>query len=528
MTSRGATGGFRGGRRALSAALFAAGLALAVFGVSTAAALLYSGLSPIHSDSGVRFLEQVEQRAEGDGKKLSADHISPLAERLTAALVTAPETGAESAHRALSALFFGLLATLLFLAMGRLVPWPAALAGPLLLLLQPQLFQRLMESVPYGTMLFFLLAPSLLLMVALDARATWARLLLCGVAGSLAGAAVFAHHLGLWAAAGTMLGFFAAAGVRYRRGRVELAPVGFEFLLLFGGFLVAFVLGYKLTGGDKKAFLDYLFGPFHPFHAPFAVAGTVYREVTDGGPPLWTALYLLLVRTPLPVLVLAGVGLARAVARRGTLPTVRLWLPAGPFLAVLVVAIGSGSPFYLPGVNLLAFLCLVPAMLASLALGTVGAELPTQSRLRWVPVALAALVAGHLVWVDARHLPHPSSFANVIGGGTGGFLARGNDLYVEATLDRAAAEALLESGRKLSVVPWGGDSRRVLSRFAASLGHPRPSVRGGGALPTLVFRQHSAHWGRLLQDYCNGSRVAASLTVDGEVLWCLIEPGAGP
>ena len=502
-------------------------LALAVFAGTVGAALFYSGSSRILSPSAVELLESIEQRAAAQAKSPSlASSPSPALVWLAAHFVDAAEPVAGPAVQSLDALPLGLLATLLYLLASFMVGPFSALLAPLLLLLQPQFLQRLME-VGAGFAVAALLVPSLVLGVALTRATWWARLLLCAVAGLAGGGAVFVHHLGFWTTMGATLALFLAARPRLKDGQLEVAPLGLELVTVLFCFVVAAGITYKVLALDGKEVIGYLFGPFKQFHPPFAVAGTVYREVVDGGPPVWTTLYLWLVRTPLSLWVLAALGLRASWCGGCRVPRL-LWLPVGPALAILIVTAGAGSPLYSGPLNLLAPLALLPALLGTAALtgGQPAAGGPGWTR--FAPVMLATVVVAHLVVVDARHLPHPSAYANVLGGGSGGSLAGGNGLYLEPTFDEAAARELLSLGNKVVVSPWDGAASSVLARYASELGQPPPKVRPGGILPTLLYAGGSDTAGELLLDYCQGPGVAASLTIDHQVLWCVVDPGAAP
>lgn len=511
-----------GGR---SIRLLVAGLALVVFAATVGTALFISGSSRILTRTGVELLESVEARAvlESDDASLDASP-SPLVVWVASAMVDSEEPDAAPAVRALDAVAIGLLATLAYLFASMLAGPFIALLAPLLLILQPQVLQRLMESGA-GVALAALLIPSLILGLALTRSAGWARLALCAGAGLVGGLAVFAHHLGLWATMAATLAIFLTVRPRLEEGQLALAPLGLELTAILVLFAVAAGGFYKLTGMEGKVALDYLFGQFKPFHPPFAVAGTMYREVVDGGPPWWTVFYLWLVRTPLPMWMLAGVGLAGSLRGRVRLPSL-LWLPAGPALAILVVAVGSGSPLYSGALNLLAPLAILPALLGSAGVRRFWGDDEGPSWTRFVPLAMAILATAHLLWIDARHLPHPSAYANVVGGGSGGSLAGLNGLYVEPTLDETAAMELLSMGKKVVVSPWGRAAAPVLSRYARESGLPVPKVLPGGALPALLHAGGSDPAGKVLLRYCNGPDVAASLTVDSQMLWCVLDPGA--
>jgi hypothetical protein len=301
---------------------------------------------------------------------------------------------------------------------------------------------------------------------------------------------------------------------------LELVTILIFFAIAAGGF-------YKVAALEGKEVLAFLFDPFKPFHPPLVVAGTIYREVVDGGPPLWTTAYLWLVRTPLSLWLLAAVGLSEALRGGARLPSL-LWLPLGPVLAILVVTAGAGSPLYSGALNLLAPLALIPALLATLVVTLGKGPEPLRGWPRFVPAILLLIVVAHLALIAGHHSPHHSAYANFIGGGSGGSLATENGLYVEATLDEVAAQELLARGKKVVVSPWDKAATPLLARYAKELGLPVPKVRPGGALPALLHAGGSDAAGQLLLNYCKGPDVAASLTIDSQILWCVIDPGAAP
>jgi len=513
--------------------LLVAALVLAVFAATVSAALFYSGSSRILNTTGVKLLDSAEKRAAKEVENASlALSPSPLTSWLAAALLDGDEPEAGPVVRTLDALALGLLGTLVYLFASFLAGPFAALLAPLLLLLQPQIFQRLMENGA-GIAMTLLLAPALVLGVALTRQNALARIILCAMAGLLGGLAMFTHHLGLWTTIAATMAIFPAARPLIpkghsllAKGHVELAPLGLELAAILLFFLIAALGFYKISFMEGKEVLSYLFGPFKSFHPPFAVAGTIYREVVDGGPPWWTTCYLWLLRTPLSLWLLSGIGLAASLQGRVRLSSM-LWLPLGPILAILVVTAGAGSPLYTGSLNLLAPLGLISALLATAAVRS-GESRGGPFWVQHLPAGLAVLVVAHLVIVDARHLPHPSAYANLLGGGSGGALAGGNGLYVEPTIDESAAHELLALGRKVVVSPWDRGATPLLSRYAREWGMPAPKVRPGGALPALLHAGGSDHAGELLLDYCNGPDVAASLTIDNQMLWCVVDPGAAP
>jgi hypothetical protein len=451
---------------------------------------------------------------------------SPLMTWLAAGMLDADDSEALLVVRILDAIALGLLVALVYLFSSLLVGPRVALLTPLLLLLQPQVFQRMAESGA-GVSLAALLAPALLLGLALTRSASWGRLALCALAGIGGGLALFAHHLGLWTIVAATLALFFAVHPRVRDGQVALAPLGLELVTILIFFAIAAGGFYKVAALEGKEVLAFLFDPFKPFHPPLAVAGTIYREVVDGGPPSWTTVYLWLVRTPLSLWLLAAVGLSVGLRGRARLPSL-LWLPFGPVLAILVVTAGAGSPLYSGALNLLAPLALIPALLATLVVTVGKGPEPLRGWFRFVPAALAVIVVGHLAFIASHHSPHSSAYANFIGGGSGGSLASENGLYVEATLDEVAARELLSLGKKVVVSPWDKAAAPLVARYAKELGLPIPKVRPGGALPALLHAGASDPAGELLLNYCKGPDVAASLTIGNQILWCVIDPGAAP
>lgn len=510
------------GRR--STRLLVLALILTVFAGTVGAALFYGSSAPILSRTGVDLLESIEERATAARTPSLAASQTPALVWIAAHFVDVEEPSAVPVVRVLDALSLGMLVALTYLFATFLMGPIAALFAPLLLLLQPQFLQRLME-VGAGFSVAALLVPALLLGVALTRARWWARLALCGLAGLVGGVSVFAHHLGIWTTVGATLALFIAVRPSLKAGQLKLAPLGLELVALLICFGVAAVVMFKLTGMEGKEFIGYLFGPFKAFHPPLAVAGTVYREVVDGGPPLWTTAYLWVVRTPLSLWVLAGLGLAACWRRRARLPDL-LWLTAGPLAAILIVTAGAGSPLYSGSLNLLAPLALLPALLGAAALAGAKSPVTGPGWTRYVPAMIAATVVAHLAVVDARHLPHPSAYANVLGGGSGGSLAGGNGLYVEATLDESAALELLSLGKRVVVSPWDGAAAPVLARYARELGRPVPKVRSGGVFPALLHVANGDPAGGSLLHYCKGPGVAASLTIDHQVVWCVVDSGA--
>ncbi len=506
-------------------------LLVLVFGAALAATLVLRSDLRILSVTSTQLISQVEDRVgePGQAVDLASSH-SPVVVWLAARMVG--EAGdALQALDVLDGISVGGLTVLVVLLASFLVgPFWGVLAA-VLFLLHPQVQQRFMET---GTLinLASLLGPALLLGAALTRSRTSSRLVWCMVAGTLGGLAVFVHHLCLWTMVGATLGMFVAVRPRLRDGVVNLPPLGLELAAVLLFFVASAAGFYKLTGMEGKAVVEYLFGPLKAFHPAMSVAGTIYREVVDGGPPLWTAGYLWLVRTPLSLWLLAGVGgtvvfatLGQETLRPGLQQPALLLVPGGALTALLIIASLAGSPLYSGTLNLLAPLALWPALLAALGAATVVRQGGRDARGKALLMCIALLPVFHLALVGARHFPHSASYASVLAGGSSGALAGGESLYLEPTLDEDAAEAVMRLGPKIVVAPEGILARPVLARFAQELGVAPPVLRPGGALPALILGGISSPDAASFLDYCNGSQVAASLTVDDQVLWCVVDPG---
>jgi len=491
-----------------------------------------SAWKTVHNSTGARFLSSVEQElAEPEktrdivpfGKK----EVSPLTSVLVLGASSLFEVSPSFAARLVGAVHLALLVLLLFLFCMLFVPWYFALLTTILFVLHPMACQGLFESVPYHSIMFYTLAPALLLGLAMSGRGL-ARFGLCLAAGLVAGLSVFAHHLGLWTALFAMMAMFLSETRDRSSGVVSLPPIGLEFLTTLLGFSVLFFLGKSLLGVTGKELSDFLFGPFRDFHVPIAVRGTVYREVLDGGPPMWTTAYLFVVRTPpLLLLGLAG-GLFFAFRDLYNQRTGLLWLPGSSFLVLFTVATLSGSPLYMPGVNLLAMMSLFPAVMAGYALWALY-RFVTRQGMRGGAFELAGMAVlsvfalGHQVYVDAVHMPYQSAYANVFGGGTGGFMME-NDIFLEPTLDGEAAKAAIRNGPKVTVLPWGSRAQSVLDRFAWDSGVDRVQARNGGPFGALVFRHAASRHAALIRHYCNQWQAVASLNVDSVAVWQLFVP----
>jgi len=492
---------------------------------------LVSGVTTIHSSASVRFFDASRQPEPKAGADFSKESLGPLAVRFVRWSAAIGSGDVTLVIRVMESVSLALLGLLLFLFLNRLVSWPWALAGPALWVTHPQVFQRALYSAPDFTRLLFLLGPALLMGLALSCRRSSGRVFLCLLCGLACGLGLFVHHLVLWTSLALLVALFLThAKTAVRKGEVSLGPLGFEFLAAAAAMGVTFLVCRSLMSVESKQLLGFLFGPFRLFHEPFSVNGTTYREVADGGPPWWTTCYLLLVRTP-PLLVVGA--LAGAVA--GWRARDRLLLvPLASAGTIFLVASLSGSPHYFPGENMLAALALPPVLLSCLALfrgfGSASRESGADRRRglhgmkRAAGGALLVLLAlGHHGFVNASHWPHQAAYANLLGGGTHGFLARGNDLFVEPTMDREAAALMISKAGpsgKVVVVPWGRRAQSVVDRHLHQLDEGRVQARDGGPYPTyesVGFSRSSPPF----YHYCNESSAVASLTVDSYVLWML-------
>jgi len=375
------------------------------------------------------------------------------------------------------------------------------------------------ETTPCLTATLFLLGPSALLMSAAWSRGR-ARGVLCVVGGLAAGVGIFAHHLGPYMAVVALMGL-AVSGRRKRAapGLVSLSSVGLEAAAVMVAMTVAFVVTALLYDVKGKALIDYLFGPLSAAHPPLSLLGATYTAGGDGGPPLWGTALLLMVRTP-PLLLAGALAGGAFVVHNSTTDRVAP-LHLGFFtLAVLFVTSSlSGSPMYLPGVSLAPGMAWFVALLFAYGMyslwRTVRNRLWDGKRVEGVLFALLMLLPvlhqGHIAWT---HAPCQAAYANVLGGGTEKFLAEGNDLFLEPTLDYDGATELFQAAGKVVVVPWGRHAQGILDRHRKEAGlKAKVKAVDGGPEPTLVlYAPGSPHY-RLMRRYCTSAQQVASLDI---------------
>jgi hypothetical protein len=476
----------------------------------------------IHTQSSESFLAQAEVTAVSGRFPSQQRSLSPLGAVLVGKAMAIFNLSAFKAVQIVNFCFWILLALLLYLAVSQVVRIPFAGAiGPLLLLLPPVL-QLVLEAGPGGIVMFFLLAPALVVMAMDGACRNWLYWTLLVILGGLAGLSVFVHHLGVWTAIGTILAWIFRDLKRARGGVLTLPPLGLEIALVLLVTMLSAVATKGLLGLDKKELLANLFGVFREFHPPFMVNGRDYREVVDGGPPMWVTIWLILVRTPIAILVGAGAG-TWMLYKDGR--SLRRIAPLAVSVFVLLFAsMLSGTPYYAGSPSLIAPILILPAILAVIAVDSFVSRMGQVGLTGKIVCGLTLIVAvGHLLFIDARHLPFPASYANVLGGGTGAFLERGNDLFTEPTLNESAALELLETKRSVVVAPWGMETRSLVARFAKEAGVHPPVVRNGGRFPTLVFYRPQSPFSQAAFQACISGSQRAILSVDGYPLWCLMD-----
>lgn len=504
-------------------------LAVALFAVAIGQSYLSVQRVRIFTRGGVAFSSDVQKAAEKKAVSFNRKDTSPLAAWIAGKMAGAFSLEAETAQTALYGGAWGLLVALVFTALSLYVAWPFALFGAASLMLHPQWVQRLSETAPYASTAVDLLVPTLLALLALHCR-RWVRFSLLGLAGLWAGTAVFAHHLGLFCAVG-LVASLALAGDRDTRRSpgIPLARHGFELLVLTLTMAVGFVAVYKMTGVKGKALIDFIFGPLAADHPPFAVDGIVYLQGTSGEPPLWVAAWLWLVRTP-PMLLLGGCMAALALRARtigGNYAA--LWLVSANLLVFFLVASLSGSTLYFPGLDLMPVLAVYSVLLASYGLAGFWRHL--RGRLldgRKVEIALLLvlplLALGHQVVIVSQHSPYTAAYANVLGGSTGAFMARGNTLFAEPAIDSWTAEALPAGADKIAVVPWGKGAQGVLQAAAREAAVKKPvHARDGGPRPTVILYAPAWHYSRAAYRYCNEQQTLASLNAGATPLWCIVQ-----
>ncbi|MBM4354731.1 MAG: hypothetical protein FJ109_13245 [Deltaproteobacteria bacterium] len=569
-------------------------LVLLVLGV--AAAVASAGLlarvsgSQVMSESTAQFLGQVEKEA-----------VVPLAELkgfgpvvLAPARWLAPVLGAESSCRLLSLVGLVLLAVLAFLHARALLGALPAVAVPLLFVLLPQVQQLLFEPNGGGWALLFLLGPALLFglggslheMPGRDGAGSGdgpeekggmgsvedggkgsaeqggkgsaeqggrqaqpgpAGVLLAAAGGLLAGGAVLVHPLGLWTSLAALLGL-AVCRQRERgvsgKGMIRLSAVGLELAAALVGFLVVAGIGAKVVGAGKNELAAWLFGPFSSFHPPLSVAGTVYSEAVDGGPPLWASLYLLAARTPVLLLAASLAGSIAWVRRGGAFLSGPLSPILFSWLAVLTGSSLAGSPFFLTDLSLLVPLSLLPSFLAgalfsplpmsaSASQSASASPLPFFRLNRGILCALLLLLS--VAWSGWQMRPYPAAFGSLLCGGTDRCNA-GNDPWMEPVVDSSLVEVIPAEEKELVISPWGGRAQSAWSRLvpgpagdgtgeARSKKRPdRQATRGarlkdGGPRRALIWRSGPTPASRLLLEACNPDDRMAILPPGTRRLW---------
>jgi len=545
-----------------------------------AAALVAVGVSVcleapvVMTEASVRMVEQVEKTA-----------VVPLSElRGAGPVVVAPARWLESvlgAEPALWGLSFGgllLVAALVFAVLHVLSGTWSALLAPLLFCWCPQTMQLLFQPDGQGMVVFFLVAPALLfglagscsgdaarpadggapdsLAAACPGRCgPWMRKiagpLLAMLGGCVAGGSALAHHFGLWAGLAALLGL-AVAGPERRRpgmpGMLSLSPVGIELCLALFGFAVTAAAGMVISGAGKDGMVAWLFGPFGGFHPPLAVAGTVYSEAVDGGPPLWTTAFLLLVRTPV-LLVAAALAGVLVLRRRG------FRLLSGPlaplalsWLALFLSSSLAGSPMFLPGVSLLVPLSLFPCLLAAALIqppvdaSQPAAEVsaaslpdsgPTQASVpaggtrgavaRHWPRLLSGLAAVLLLASVAgagwRLAPYPAAFGSLVCGGTER-CNRASEPWLEVVADSSLVSLVPAGEKELVLVPWGSRAQGVWNRLVQYSGRGGSlKTKDGGRGRVLIWQPASTPAAGLFLKACPPAAQGPVLPPGTNRLW---------
>ncbi len=482
--------------------------------VSGAAAARLAGPTVV-SESTARLLDAADK-----GTVASLEEPSVYGPPVVGAVVRLAGTmGAESAAWFLSVAGLLLVCALASVVMFAVAGFWSALLGPTILFLHPQVMQLLFEPSAGGLALFFLLSPALLFALAgavRGGRLPWA-VLLSVAGGGLAGVSVLAHHVGLWAAVGALLGLAVAVprdSSNDSPGMLRPAAVGLELAAALVTFVAAVAVGAVVAGAGKDKLVGWLFGPFGAFHPPMMVAGTVYSEAVDGGPPLWASAFLLLVRTPILLSVMAVAG-AVLLPRRG-IPL--LSGPLAPVMltwaALLVCASLAGSPLFFPGLSLLAPLSLVPCLLAAGATAGPGA-LPGRNRA--AALAVGIILVGSTAGSGLHPVPYPAAFGSLLCGGTQRCNA-GNDPWMEPALDSALMEAVVSGEKELVVTPWGSRIQGIARRLV-----PEGTVRikEGGPWRTLVWRPARSPAASLLLQLCVPDDGGADLPPGTARLWSI-------
>ena len=494
-----------------------------------ALSLVAGALPRVHNSSGARFLTDVEKIVDsGNKEKLKLTHklTSPIATVMAARLALAASVSPAASAQVVGLVHLCLLAALVYLFACLLVPWYAALLAVGLLLSHPLIVQGSLESVPSFVVLFYLCGPALLLGLGLSSRGA-GRLVLCLLAGLVAGASIFAYHLGLWTAVLAVMAMFVTRPTDREPGVVVLPDLGLEFAAVLAGFVVAFLACKVGFAAETKSLADYLFFGFKAFHPPMQVAGIEYREVVDGGPPWWTAWYHLVVRMP-PLLLLGLAGGLYLLAVNLFDDHARLlWLPASTFVTVLTVTTLCGSHRYQPGFDALMVAAPFVVLLASYGFWCLCRVITRKGAQAGVVELtglslLACLALGHQMSTDIRYAPYPAWYVNVLGGGTAQFAAS-NDMVLEPTLDEDGAAALASFDGKVVVAPWGTSIQRVLDRFSRESDTAPVRARNGGPFPVLVMASPSSALLDWYGQYCKDCRPVASLNVGSVAVWRLFE-----
>ncbi len=211
----------------------------------------------------------------------------------------------------------------------------------------------------------------------------------------------------------------------------RITNYGLRILALMGMALVAAVTVWAVFGFEV--------GPLHEggfsVPAPTYLRGLprMFQRVARGTPTFllgrasdtgWWYYFILtfLLKTPLPTLLLMGIGLARAL--RNWRETALWWLPAGLYLLI-----ASGSTLQI------GYRYILPTLIFGIALAASG--FPTWPRGRWQRIALAVL--GLWLAVDAAYVfPDHLAYSNALAGGPDNTWRHFADMNVDWGMDLLA------------------------------------------------------------------------------------------
>ena len=491
--------------------------------LSGATVFMLSTTTTIYTESGERFVERTLQK---DAPLVIGGASSPLGSFLMRTVDTEDGEGVAWTVRWVNATAILVIAGLFLLWLGPILTWWKAFMLASGISLMPSLTCHLYEIRPWGLEVFSIWAPGVILALSVS-RHQRRGPLVAALGGILAGLAVFGTHLGIWtglAALAAML--LSQAKWESGKGHLRLPAIGFEFLAAFGGFVVALMTVLVVGEIETKNLLNFWFDPFEGWHPPFAISGIVYSELGRGLPPAWVAPWRLLAQTPAPLLVLAVLGLASL--RRFTRASIEVLPALAPAGALLLVMVLSGSGYYDVGVDGWALLAPLPVLLAVAGYHRwfSNENVPTGRGAAVLRGLVLVVAMGHLVWLNFNTFPHQNTYANLLAGGTGRFLASGNSVASEPRIEDDTLRFINGSGNVVFVPeqPGVADALRLAGRCDPAFDM---KVRPMGPYPLVeLYAPQSLGW-RSWTKYLGAKEADVTKTIAGIAVWRVFLPRGG-